>query len=267
VNVRFFTVVFTTDGPNPLCIGDTTNIFVTSPQENRVVSWMWTPMDRIIGPVVNKSIRVSPPTTTTYTVRITYDDGCVITGDYTLVISDFDTPIECSAERDSVLSGESIELRVSFDPSYTYQWEPADLVEDPTAAVTRTVPLTENVQFCVTVTNRDGCEAVCCLPETFVTDITCEESLYLPNAFSPNGDGINDLLFVRIFNRFEDISFELIIYNRYGQQMFKTTDLSIGWDGTYKNTLQPTGAYGYHLSFICPDGQRVVKKGNVSIIR
>jgi gliding motility-associated-like protein len=267
VNVRFFAVVYTLDGDNPMCIGDTVNLCVSSPQEDRVVSWMWTPMDRIIGPVVNKCVRLSPPSTTTYTVRITYDDGCVVTGDYTLVVSDFDTPVECSASKDTILQNETIDLTVAFDPTYTYQWEPANLVEDPTAASTKSLPLTENVQFCVTVTNKDGCTRQCCVNETLVLDITCRESVYLPNAFSPNGDGANDQLFFRIFSGFEGVQVELMIYNRFGEQVFRTTDPSIGWDGMYKGKMQPLGSYGYYLLVRCPDGEEVKLQGNVSIIR
>lgn len=267
INVRFFAVVFTIDGDNPMCIGDTVNLCVTAPQEQRIVSYMWTPMDRIIGSVVNKCVTLSPPSTTTYTIRITYDDGCVVTGEYTLVVSDFPTPIVCSASKDTVLQNQTVDLSVSFDPTYSYSWSPAELVEDPTSHSTRTVPLTENVQFCVTVTNRDGCERVCCLPQTLVIDVTCEESVFLPNAFTPNGDGNNDVLFVRVFSGFDNISLELMIYNRFGQQVFRTTDINQGWDGTYKGQAQPTGSFGYHLVFRCPDGKEVIKKGNVSLIR
>ncbi len=267
VNVRFFAVVFTLDGDNPMCVGDTVNLCVSSPQESRVVSWMWTPLDQIIGPATNKCIRIGPPSTTTYNIKITYDDGCVVMGDYTLVVSDFDTPVVCDVSKDTILQNETVDLTVAFDPSYTYQWEPAELVEDPTAASTKSKPLTEDVQFCVTVTNKDGCTRECCVNEVLVLDITCEESIYLPNAFSPKGDGANDVLFFRIFSGFEDTQIELIIYNRFGEQVFRTTDPSIGWDGTYKGKLQPLGSYGYYLLVRCPDGKEAKKQGNISIIR
>jgi gliding motility-associated-like protein len=267
VNVRFFQVVYTLDGDNPMCIGDTVNLCVSSPQENRVVSYMWTPMDRIIGSVINKCVELSPPATTTYTVRITYNDGCVVTGNYTLIVSDFDTPVVCSASEDTILQNQTVDLMVTFDPTYTYQWEPAHLVEDPTAAITKSVPLTENVQFCVTVTNKDGCERECCISETLVLDITCEESVYLPNAFSPNGDGVNDILYVRVFSGFDVVSIDLMIYNRFGQEVFRTKDPIMGWDGTFKGQVQPLGSYGFYLVVNCPDGKEVIKKGNVSIIR
>jgi len=265
INVRFFQVVFTTDFENPLCIRDTGRIFVGAPDEMRIVKYEWGPADKIIGPRDRRFIDVSPTETTTYTIEITYDDGCVIFGEYTVIVSGFPTPINCSADPDTVLSGSTTMLSVSFDPDYSYQWEPADKVVDPNSHETETVPLTESVQFCVTVTNSDGCEEVCCIPETLVLDISCEESVYLPNAFSPNNDGVNDELYVRVFSAFE-ISIELIIYNRWGQEVFSTKDPNQRWDGTFKGKDLPTGSYGYYLIIDC-DGTEVKKQGNVSIIR
>jgi len=90
--------------------------------------------------------------------------------------------------------------------------------------------------------------------------------IYLPNAFTPNGDGNNDVLFVRSNSLME---VELIIYDRWGREVFQTTSLDIGWNGQWQNTgdaLAPD-AYGYHLRAVCFTGEEYDAKGNVSILR
>ncbi len=86
----------------------------------------------------------------------------------------------------------------------------------------------------------------------------------VPNAFSPNGDGQNDILYVRGSGFAE---FELMIFNRIGEMVFKTTDESFGWDGTFKGKAQEVDAYMYIIQGKCIDGQDVLSKGNITLLR
>ncbi|MCW3071800.1 MAG: hypothetical protein JWO44_1690 [Bacteroidetes bacterium] len=89
------------------------------------------------------------------------------------------------------------------------------------------------------------------------------EEVGIPGAFSPNGDGNNDLLFV--LGSITDIDFT--IYNRWGQQVFKTNDRSVGWDGKFNGAALNPGVFAYHLSGKLPDGGAVERKGNVTLVR
>lgn len=90
------------------------------------------------------------------------------------------------------------------------------------------------------------------------------DDLYLPNAFTPNGDGNNDEF--RIYgSSIEKIEFS--IFNQWGELVYKTTDLSKGWPGTYKGVEQPAGIYIYTAKLKMIDGEEVTKKGAVSLIR
>lgn len=91
----------------------------------------------------------------------------------------------------------------------------------------------------------------------------CE--LYLPNAFTPNGDGLNDLFRVKYPGFIK--TFEMIIYNRFGQVIFKTNDPRIGWDGTFRNELQPAGVYPWKIKLVNTDNEEKSAKGTVSILR
>ncbi len=90
-------------------------------------------------------------------------------------------------------------------------------------------------------------------------------ALYSPNAFSPDGDGIND--FFKVSGQ-GMIDFVIQIYNRWGQMVYKSTDLSQGWDGTFKGKNLPTGSYVYKIK-TSKYGveQKLVKSGSIALIR
>jgi gliding motility-associated-like protein len=88
--------------------------------------------------------------------------------------------------------------------------------------------------------------------------------MFVPNAFTPNNDGVNDVVYVR-GSFFEKI--DLKIYNRLGEMVFHTEDQNKGWDGKYKGTLQDLGVYYFHLIAYLGDDTRVERKGNITLIR
>ncbi len=92
-----------------------------------------------------------------------------------------------------------------------------------------------------------------------------EGNVFIPNTFTPNGDGKNDVLKVRGPSYQE---FYFAIYNRFGEMVFETTDVLQGWDGTFKGNASDPGVYGYYLKAKCPgDSEQTFKKGNVTLIR
>ncbi len=113
---------------------------------------------------------------------------------------------------------------------------------------------------CLTASNQFGC-----------TDTTCysvlariEPALDIANAFTPNGDGVNDKVFVRGFG-IKTINWR--IFNRWGQIVFETNQRNVGWNGIYKGKLQPMDAYAYTLLVELSDGQKVKKSGDITLIR
>ena len=89
--------------------------------------------------------------------------------------------------------------------------------------------------------------------------------LFIPTAFSPNNDGVNDVLNVMSNNCLTSMVFE--IFNRWGEKVFETTDTSEGWDGTYKGTMQDPGVFGWYLEALLWDGKTVSLKGNTMLTR
>jgi gliding motility-associated-like protein len=88
--------------------------------------------------------------------------------------------------------------------------------------------------------------------------------IYVPNIFSPNGDGQNDNLYMRG----QGIkSLDFVIFDRWGEKVFETIDQTEFWDGTFKGKDMPVGIYAYHLKATMNDNQKIVKKGNISLVR
>ena len=85
----------------------------------------------------------------------------------------------------------------------------------------------------------------------------------IPNVFSPNGDNNNDILFV--LGSIDKLDFH--IYNRWGQEVFKTNDRAEGWDGTFMGQPCNPGVFAYRVSGIMPGGEKIEKKGNITLVR
>ena len=116
----------------------------------------------------------------------------------------------------------------------------------------------------LTVTTPEGCEATA-TDSVLVCEPDIEEELFVPNIFSPNGDGLNDILYVR-GEEFE--TFNMIIYSRWGQKVFESNDPTIGWDGTYQGEQLPADTYVYHVSGRqVGNATPVALSGNVTVLR
>mgnify|MGYP000054627560 FL=1 len=113
---------------------------------------------------------------------------------------------------------------------------------------------------CLVASNQFGCaDTVCSNIQAIVKAI-----VDVPNAFTPNGDGKNDKVFVRGFG-IEQMNFR--IYNRWGQLVFESGSPYFGWDGKFKGELQPMDSYAYTLLVLFSDGTQVSKKGDITLLR
>jgi gliding motility-associated-like protein len=90
------------------------------------------------------------------------------------------------------------------------------------------------------------------------------DGIFIPNSFTPNGDGLNDMLKVYGYKIRE---MQMVIFNQWGEKLFETRDQSRGWDGTYKGKQQPSGVYMYVCRMMLTDGTTIDKRGAVNLIR
>lgn len=113
------------------------------------------------------------------------------------------------------------------------------------------------------VTNNDGCSDSSF--KTVVIKPMSETKVFIPNAFTPNGDGLNDIFTV---NRKDITDFTLLIYSRTGEQIFSSSDPASGWDGTFNGTLCPEGVYTYRVIFRdSSSGKTEDYHGHVTLLR
>ncbi|RYD99881.1 MAG: PKD domain-containing protein [Sphingobacteriales bacterium] len=115
-------------------------------------------------------------------------------------------------------------------------------------------------EVCLTATNQYNCsDKICKTLEAVVYPLAD-----VPSGFSPNGDGNNDVFRVRGYGI---ATMNLKVFNRWGEQIFETSDQDVGWDGTYKGKLQEMDAYGYVLVVEFVDGTSTKKQGNVTLLK
>jgi gliding motility-associated-like protein len=113
---------------------------------------------------------------------------------------------------------------------------------------------------CLTATNAYGCRDTACKTVRGLVLPLVD----VPTGFSPNGDGINDVVYVKGYG-IQKMAFK--IFNRWGEKIFETNDISVGWDGRYKGILQEMEVYGYTLSVTFFDGSKDFKKGNITLLK
>ena len=124
------------------------------------------------------------------------------------------------------------------------------------------ITLSSRGQYTITriCTSASGCE------DRYTRVITAEgqqAELYIPNSFSPNGDGLNEVFLPKGFG-IDDL--ELAIFNRWGEQIFLTTGLHNGWDGTHLNQKVPNGIYTYKIKGRDTNGSKFTRMGRVTLI-
>lgn len=154
--------------------------------------------------------------------------------------------------------GSSIVLTATNAASYV--WDPPYNISSLTGSAVTVNPY-QTTQYHVTGYASKNCYSTDTINVIVVQD--CGE-MFVPNAFSPNDDGANDVLKVR-GHCLETMTF--MIFNRWGEKVFETNDQNVGWDGTYKGELLNTGVFVFRLEGKTYDGQGYSMKGNVTLVR
>jgi gliding motility-associated-like protein len=201
-----------------------------------------------------------------YTIVLKNTSNCDSTINITLTVI---PPIQFEIIADSqlVYSGSTIQLNTSTTlEGVTYQWQPSNNVSNAQISNPTSI-VNSSTWYYLTITTTNNCKNEDSLfVEVRPTEIPeCEEkNVFLPNAFSPNGDGENDVYYIESNYDLDKINF--MIFNRWGQKVFETDDELIGWDGTFNGKPALGDSFGYVFEGIC--GTRKIKRsGNITIIR
>jgi len=195
----------------------------------------------------------------THTITYAIAGACGDTATTQILV--FDIPVIDPSYSNESCTGASdgqISLHVSGgNPPYSYSWQPI-------GSGNASINLPEGT-YSILVTDANGCDAQ---SEITLNDplVPCEviiPHIFIPNVFSPNGDGQNDVLYVRG----DGIEFlEFIVYNRWGQKVFETTNQLLGWNGTFHGKPLEPGVYVYLLKATMINGETIQKSGDITIV-
>ena len=241
------------------CIGD--NVVLISKPGN--YKYLWSPAAAFADPTIPSQTAVVAADAKVYTAEIS-SATCKATKKIT-VLPELSTPkLNITATPDTVFLGKTSQLEASVFPgNYKYLWSPSETLSSDKQSNPIANP-SESTTYNLTVTPPNGgCPAVASIRVIVVLPDCAEPYVYVPNAFTPNDDGINDILYVR--GPVKEIYFA--IYDRWGQKIFESTDPQTGWDGFVNTVALAPDVYAYYVEAVCVDGKKFFKKGNVSLIR
>lgn len=222
-------------------------------------TYVWSPATGLNDPnVANPESTVD--NTTTYTVTGTDENGCINTDDVTLTV-DLLPVITATADPYSIdaFLGETSQLNVEPD-GILYVWEPSTGLSSTTIQNPVANP-SDTTIYVVTVTDENGCVS----SDTVVVNAKGEITIDYPNAFSPNGDGINDTYYPIIQGSGTLVNYQ--IFNRWGELVYEGTPGDTGWDGSFEGKESPIGSYAVVINASTSLGQARFEKGYFTLIK
>lgn len=202
----------------------------------------------------------TPLTSTVYNLSVG-NGACFDEDSVTIIV--FPALVTNTGTDTSILPGDSSQLFSGGGD--TYSWSPSSSLSCDTCLNPIAKPEQTTVYY-VTITDSNGCQKVDSV-EIIVIEIEPEVNIWLPNSFSPDNDGINDIFYILFSDTTVEIgTFILTINNRMGEVVFKTNDKYQEWDGFYNGLIQPAGTYTYNLEF--EFGTKAARwQGNVTLVR
>lgn len=248
-------------GDSAICLGDTIMISVIN-NTGTTLTYDWSPDLEIIAGDSTPTITVLPNATGWFVVTATSSSGCIIKDSTRVYVSPLPSLVtSATADFDTIVNGSSTDLH-ALPSGFNYVWTPSGTLDNPTLQHPNASPTTTTT-YTVTISDT-GCVRTAQVT-IYVRDVICgPPDIYVPNAFTPNGDGENDLVFVR-GNNIDEMKFS--IFHRWGEKVFETTDQSKGWDGTFKGRECDPAVFVYYLEITCVGQETYFEKGNITLIR
>lgn len=241
----------------PACLGKPVTFVNTTPAATGF-GWQWRINNAVVSTAAGPVYTFAQAGTYAVALQATSRNGCTDSVLKTVSVEDF--RLRLTATANPVVAG--IPVTVSSGAAVPYNviyWSPAAAFSQQSAKGQRFVP---DSTLLIDVAARSA--AGCTDTASLLLQVVPPNDIYVPSAFTPNGDGRNDVLYV-IGKDVAGLDFK--VYNRWGETVFASRDKSAGWDGRVNGRLQPSGTYVYTLRAKKANGQTVDKKGTVSIIR
>ncbi|MEQ8910280.1 MAG: PKD domain-containing protein [Vicingaceae bacterium] len=252
--------------PNPdffivgdtLCEGETASVNSSVSEPSWTYNWSADPTSNFQGNGT-ASISTIPLLTTEYTLNVIDTNGCIGEDVDTVFVipnlnlTDFDT---------TIVIGDRINLPVYANAGlFNFTWTPTDGLSCLDCLPPSIQPL-EKVEYNLVIADKQGCFDY---DVDFVVDIHPETFIKMPTTFSPNGDGVNDLIYVEGWGIKELVSYQ--IFNRWGELVFETNDLEEGWDGSYKGKIQNNDVYVFKVLVNTWRDEEKTLEGYINLVR
>ncbi|MGN6398503.1 MAG: gliding motility-associated C-terminal domain-containing protein [Mucilaginibacter sp.] len=257
-----------------ICPGTVAVLTANNPDPDEVINWYdvstgGTPISTgstFTTPVLNSG-------TSYYAEAVNTVSGCISA-----------TRAEAKVQMLTPLPAPVVHVTAAAAPDLTFTWVPVDgaiayqvsidngvTFTDPSPGADGTshtvtgLQVGQKVTIVVRALGNTSCETSAgSNPLTGVAAEPNVDKIFVANAFTPNGDGKNDIVYVHNDN-IKSLKFS--VYDQWGNMLFQSLSPQKGWDGTYKGKLQPVGVYVYYLEAIMNDGQPVTKKGTITLLR
>ncbi len=216
--------------------------------------YQWSPSTGLSADAIANPV-ASPAVTTEYTVIVYNQFACSDTAQ--VLVNVKEAPRAYAGLDKWIMEGNSAEISANATgQDITYSWTPTVYINDPLSLLPIVSP-PRDTSYVLSVLSNVGCGTA-----TDTMKVHVFKDVFVPSAFTPNNDGLNDKWNIPALNAFPE--FILSVYNRYGQLIYQNKGNHIPWDGKYKGQPQPSGVYVYYIDLKVNGGKR---KGTVTLIR
>jgi gliding motility-associated-like protein len=225
--------------------------------------YSWSPATYLDNPASSSPTVVAPQRSVAYLLMVTDANGCQSAKPDSVSVDVTPKAVVYAGEDTAILAGQSIRLHagdVNNSGFTNYSWSPTAGLDDP-ASPDPVAALNGEETYVVTASTPIGCSA----SDDIRVVVFQQADIYVPNAFTPNGDGYNDVLHAKPVGMREFDYFA--VFNRSGQQVFLGHNAGTGWDGSYNGQRQPAGTYVWIAKGIDLNGRPIQHNGTVILIR
>jgi gliding motility-associated-like protein len=249
-----------------LCINVPEKIRSSITRPDSTIKWAWTFGNNTTSDQAEPTVTYSATGNYTITLIGTNKLGCFGTADTTINVTDLPTATPIT-DPIQIIAGGSTALNMNYTgPVLYYNWLPTQnlsCIDCPAPIATPKA----TTKYAVQVEDRYGCKNT-----GYITvKVACtNQNVFIPNTFSPNGDGNNDVFYPRGTGLFRIKA--LRIFNRWGELVFERREfpansVAQGWDGNYKGKKAPADVYIYQAEIYCDNGELVKYTGDIALLR
>ena len=245
--VDVITVIATAWPDTIVCPGETVTLFATGGD-----LYDWSPASTLSDPT-GATTDATPTSTTTYQVVVSDALGCDDTA--WVMVELYPMPTVYAGEDVTVAFGQQVQLHATGNGSL--EWTPDSTLSCSTCPSPVAFP-EHSTLYTVWLTDTNGCRAA---DAVFVA---IEGTLYVPNTFTPDGDGVNDMFFA-LGTEIKD--FKMYVFNRWGEKIYEAANINNPWDGTYGGVQSQIDTYVWRIDYVEESGLRHKLFGHVNLVR